>query len=145
MMKVAWPGMIRKLEFCGPMWKAFNRVAALQKDIPWMMAPRWILVIKTRNGWGWRIRLSFKTVSKWDSGGFWLPAVGWRLPASSCRLPAAGCRLPNPDSRFPILHYRLLGNNHLSVKFYSVGEFSRNNKRGKSPLEWKCYNFRGKE
>ena len=34
---------------------------------------------------------------------------------------------------------------HLSVKFYSVGEFSRNNKRGKPPLEWKCYNFRGKE
>ena len=33
----------------------------------------------------------------------------------------------------------------LSVKFYSVGEFSRNNKRGKPPLEWKCYNFRGKE
>ena len=31
---------------------------------------------------------------------------------------------------------------HLSVKFYSVGEFSRNNKRGKPPLEWKCYNFR---
>ena len=30
----------------------------------------------------------------------------------------------------------------LSVKFYSVGEFSRNNKRGKPPLEWKCYNFR---
>ena len=33
----------------------------------------------------------------------------------------------------------------LSVKFYSVGDFSRNNKRGKPPLEWKCYNFRGKE
>ena len=29
----------------------------------------------------------------------------------------------------------------LSVKFYSVGEFSRHNKRGKPPLEWKCYNF----
>ena len=33
-------------------------------------------------------------------------------------------------------------NDYLSVKFYSVGEFSRNNKRGKPPLEWKCYNFR---
>ena len=30
----------------------------------------------------------------------------------------------------------------LSVKFYSVGKFYRNNKRGKPPLEWKCYNFR---
>ena len=30
----------------------------------------------------------------------------------------------------------------LSVKFYSVGKFSRNNKRGKPPFEWKCYNFR---
>jgi hypothetical protein len=37
---------------------------------------------------------------------------------------------------FPVLSQTL------SVKFYSVGEFSRNNKRGKPPLEWKCYNFR---
>ena len=36
----------------------------------------------------------------------------------------------------------LMGEAFLSVKFYSVGEFSRNNKRGKPPLEWKCYNFR---
>ncbi|MDD7197103.1 MAG: hypothetical protein PUH15_02810, partial [Dialister sp.] len=35
-----------------------------------------------------------------------------------------------------------LAGSQLSVKFYSVGEFSRNNKRGKPPLEWKCYNFR---
>lgn len=37
----------------------------------------------------------------------------------------------------------LLIDDGLSVKFYSVGEFSRNNKRGKPPFEWKCYNFRG--
>ena len=44
------------------------------------------------------------------------------------------------DSRF--LHQQVPGILQLSVKFYSVGEFSRNNKRGKPPLEWKCYNFR---
>ena len=44
-----------------------------------------------------------------------------------------------------LLRFAKLETLFLSVKFYLVGEFSRNNKRGKSPLEWKCYNFRGKE
>ena len=43
------------------------------------------------------------------------------------------------EGRFPLTISRI---HALSVKFYSVGEFSRNNKRGKPPLEWKCYNFR---
>ncbi|WP_444224128.1 hypothetical protein, partial [Dialister succinatiphilus] len=37
-----------------------------------------------------------------------------------------------------LLSTHLLMQNNLSVKFYSVGNFSRNNKRGKPPLEWKC-------
>ena len=46
----------------------------------------------------------------------------------------------HPLAKLPALTYDDLDG--LSVKFYSVGEFSRHNKRGKPPLEWKCYNFR---
>lgn len=57
---------------------------------------------------------------------FWLSAVGFRLLARNSllhsldsritilgfRLSASGFRLSAPESRVPILHSRLLGNNH---------------------------------
>ncbi len=46
------------------------------------------------------------------ASGFRLLAFGFRLLASGFRLSAVGFLLTAPDSRIPILHSRLLGNNH---------------------------------
>ena len=80
------------------------------------------------------------------SADFRLPAGGCRLSTSGFRLLAPGFLLTAPDSRIPILHSRLLGNNHRRrvLLTFIHGQFKIaiiSNKQGRE--EYPCRN--GKE